>query len=818
MANDDLGFDFGAAADRIVKRDEQPKTDFDFGAAVDSIDSSAAAMSLKSAEGVNPDQAARARALAKRSGLPAPAVEGNEDAVESELNGAAARKALETSPMTRAFFGDPENAKLAHDDVESLGLFESIWRYGGNALKRGGLRVGQGGAQALAEGAATRSQDSARSFGEILDAVTLDKPTFNPIDVVHAAGRWLSSYMGGNDEAVAKERLAQVGELRKKIAAIPLSPAATKSRDAIMKAGKDGLLPAIEAAVSDPAGTLALGAEVGAEFVPQIAAATAVTAGARSPTAGAFALGGLSGLTERYVSPAEFLQKKGVDLSDPAQISMVLANPKLMRDAASFGFTRGMIIGSFDTVTGGLAGEAFGGPIRNMLTQMAIQMAGGGGGEAAAQYATEGKIDWGEVVLEAVGELATAPLDVVGVGGQYWQNTRAADRAKAAKEITDEAHKAAKASALNERAPDKAAEHRAAVLRAAGVDKIAIPADKLVEFAQSSADDPNEVMRALGVEDQVDDALALGGDVEVSSEAFAEHVMGQDAYVTLADHLRMEADGLTAAEAEEWQSHGLQDEIERIAAETEKEFGPEAAEIAQIQADVEAQLRAAGEASDTAQYGAALLAQRYATRAQRAGMSPLAMWQQDNVQVAGAQQAENVDNFTILLDKARSADPEKFLGLSKTPTLDALKAMGGVDPNGRFAAELKAAGVTAKTRPGLFKRGGIGATADDRQGDIVGGAAEKGVGEDNLTPSELPFLEAGEDGYIAPDDIVAAVRDELAGAPRRTPEQESDLAAFAGDVDQLNAILEAAGLSVNSPDADIRAAYEAATGRVYEQA
>jgi hypothetical protein len=507
-------------------------------------------------------------------------------------------------------------------------------------------------------------------------------------------------------------------------------------------------------------------------------------------------MGTLSGLTERFSSPAEFLAKRGVDLTDADQVKATLANPKLMNEAAGFGYTRGMIIGAFDAASGGLAGMAFGGPVRNMVSQLAIQSFMGGGGEAMAQLATDGAIDWGEVVLEALGEFSTAPLEVAGVGGRYLKEARAARRAEAAREIADEGNKAALASALAERAPAQAAEHKAAVLRASGVDKISIPADKLAEFAQSQDGD---WLANLGVADQIEEAQALGGDVEIGVDAFATYIYGTENYVTLADHIRWEQDGLTSLEGKELQAGGPEEEKQRIMAEWEALPDSGAVEVAQIQAEVEAQLTAIGETPEAAGFAATLMAQRYATRAQAAGASPLDLWRKDNVSIVAGERPDPVTDLTVLLDKARSTDAASFLKLPKSPMIDYLIAKGGVDPQSNLAAELKHAGITNKTRPGLFKKGGLKAA-------------------DNFVHNEIDFLDTAErtdDGYVAQDEVIAAVRDELAGNPRRSANQQTDIENFTGDVENLFAILEEAGLSINSPEADIRAALAA---RGYEQA
>jgi hypothetical protein len=91
----------------------------------------------------------------------------------------------------------------------------------------------------------------------------------------------------------------------------------------------------------------------------------------------------------------------------------------------------------------------------------------------------------------------------------------------------------------------------------------------------------------------------------------------------------------------------------------------------------------------------------------------------------------------------------------KNPILIALKRAGGIDPNGTFADELRNMGVTHKTIPGLFRKGGI------KDGD-------------NLVASEweakVPGLsyKAGDDGngYLDRIGLFAAIDEEL--RPKRS--------------------------------------------------
>ena len=139
---------------------------------------------------------------------------------------------------------------------------------------------------------------------------------------------------------------------------------------------------------------------------------------------------------------------------------------------------------------------------------------------------------------------------------------------------------------------------------------------------------------------------------------------------------------------------------------------------------------------------------------------------------------ENISALASALDAARApkraafkpglpADPEKKM--PARPVLGMLRDAGGVRPGSTLAAELNAMGVTAKTVPGLFRKNGRGAA-------------------DNFVRSEHPlFSQVGGDddlgGYIREDEILDAIRDELFGAPRRTPEQTAEIERYRAVLD-----------------------------------
>lgn len=148
--------------------------------------------------------------------------------------------------------------------------------------------------------------------------------------------------------------------------------------------------------------------------------------------AGAVARGvtaGVSSGTMEYGSVmADVLQDKGVNLLDANAIEKALTDPKIIAEMKDKAAKRGLIVGAIDGLTMGLAGR-FLRPARELVAagklsgtaakkatvaawgkELSMQMAGGGGGEFAAQKAT-GENKPAGVILEALADAVTAPLE-----------------------------------------------------------------------------------------------------------------------------------------------------------------------------------------------------------------------------------------------------------------------------------------------------------------------------------------------------------------------------------------------------------------------
>lgn len=142
-----------------------------------------------------------------------------------------------------------------------------------------------------------------------------------------------------------------------------------------------------------------------------------------------------SGLTEYFSTVSTFLaDKKGVDLLDEEQVASAFGNSEWMKEAKVYAAKRGVAVGVFDGLTAlvapkvvsgvgarlgrrvpGVAGTAAT-PISRVGSGgagVATESFGGGSGEAAAQLATEGQIDFKDVALESLGETVAGVPELV---------------------------------------------------------------------------------------------------------------------------------------------------------------------------------------------------------------------------------------------------------------------------------------------------------------------------------------------------------------------------------------------------------------------
>lgn len=138
------------------------------------------------------------------------------------------------------------------------------------------------------------------------------------------------------------------------------------------------------------------------------------------------------------------------------------------------------------------------------------------------------------------------------------------------------------------------------------------------------------------------------------------------------------------------------------------------------------------------------------------------------------------DGLDAMLDGLRSGKTAS-VG-PKNPVTRIIKSLGGIDPKSGFAAELRNLGVTSRTHPGIFRKGGLSNL-------------------DNIPVSEQPIFSAkGLDdgnGYIPEQAFLDAMQDEIAGDAWRSLDEQQRFAEEVAPLEALDEELSNLGLNPN---------------------
>lgn len=767
---------------------------------------------------------------------------------EKELQAKRAEKILAKSPMLAEWLRQPDNAAIGRDDLDGLSWWETGF---GNSLKAGVKQVEQAGQQAVADQRIQNVQDQQRSFGEIVsDVGTINgpdgKPVYQsvipgPLDLITGVSRFATSRLMPvqMDDALAAQM--RVGEIANQIAALPMSPEAQKAFDdlgtlAPMATPQDAIQVLAGWVAGNPLGVVKMIAETGLRSLPPVAAGVTAGAVTKNPTVAASVMGGTSFAMERYSAPTEFYAEKGIDVSTPEGAMAVISNPELMQEAARRGVLRGVVIGAMDGLSGGVAGQTLAkSRLGNMLLQSVTQAAMGAAGETGGQLAAGQQLNFRDILLEALGEFATSPLEVAGMSIKSLnERMAAAKRAKDESARLAEVSKQSQQSKTRQRSPERFRRLVDAATVNGPVESVYVPAETFVQYFQSQGLDPYELADSSlsGVTRfDLETAVASGGDLKIPTSTYAARLAGTEHDAFLMENMKFDPEGMTFAEAQAFNEiadearQAAFDEAERL----RQEFEDLKSYDQQIYETMNERLRVAGRAADVASAEASLYPAFYRTMAERSEMTmeefaaryPLP---QVRGSIPQGMQDLGVDGLDRQLAEARKrkAAPKD----NRQTLLEFISDAGGVfDVRG----ELKARNADQVKRKGKKTLKLRSADSDNAgQGDMVGGGAER-QGFDVMArkameagflagdPRVDEYRKSREDGTVAPDlgaALLDAIDRELAGQPEYSI---NDGAAAAGGSD-LESYLDSLGVSLDNTDAEIKAAVEASqSGKSYEQ-
>lgn len=267
-------------------------------------------------------------------------------------------------------------------------------------------------------------------------------------------------------------------------------------------------------------------------------------------------------------------------------------------------------------------GGVWGYNLENHLTQAGLQGVLGGAGEALGSLAAGDEINWADVLFEAIGELTSAPVEVVSMTASVNAAYNAQQQqAQAAKVLGENMQKVTAAVAAmgtqvkddqtiadwaNDVGQDKSVFSFAQDLVDAGVpDKIRQSAPELAARIETAAQNKSDV--AIPVSDVVK--------LAATDEAAANSLLYES---------RVDADGMSPRQAEDFMKNGKQEAVaafDKIVKDTK----PDAEMRKAIDTEVDAirkQLVDAGTAEDVADLQTRPWASWLAIRSKQTGLSP----------------------------------------------------------------------------------------------------------------------------------------------------------------------------------------------------
>ncbi|HEX2012401.1 MAG TPA: hypothetical protein VJN44_15845, partial [Roseateles sp.] len=490
----------------------------------------------------------------------------------------------------------------------------------------------------------------------------------------------------------------------------------------------------------------------------------------------------------------EVLKEKGVDPGDPVQLLSALRNDDLLQEANERSVRYGAGIGAVSLASFGLLGRTLAptriggrqlGPRGREAINAGLQVPVQGGlealGELTGQVAERGRtsdIDSKEIALEgALGALMAGPEAGAFAGKRFVNHMIQARRTERASQLQGELVDKSLESSTRQHDPASFERIVGTLLAGQANEWIEIPAAKLQELNQSGMLNLPEILENTGIDPEHFTAQeALGGTVRMKNSSYLAYLAEHDEQ--LGSSIRVTSNDYSLDDVQELDRQMVAD-MEKVASQ----FGS-ADQLASAYSDVVGQLLNAGYERGAADTTARQYAAVIARLAEQTGQTTEQLMQANPLrigrEVPAAVQRIRGDQLSLLLSRLRAGDVPQAGDLFGKTLSEYLRDAGGLNDEGGELAALDAdVGKVGRNR--LARDGGL--SLDD---------AAMQAWERGYFPG-VPREEVG------PQLIVDAVREELAGNPRYSSEQENaTLRDQAASLGSLQAHLDELGVDLET--------------------
>ena len=493
----------------------------------------------------DPDKFKANKDIADETGLPLQAVEQDDGTLNTRLQGAALRKKLRNNKFAREWFNKPDNARLSHDDIDALDILS-------NSAKAG----------------YSRAMQTSGEVQQWVDIITksLSAPSeyflSNPLDVIFGDDLPRKEMPG---LATAVQQLADgVAEILGMESDFQGSVKAVrdpKTADKISGVDREMMVD-VKQVLENPANYPQFIAETTAQSLPETALAILA-----APIS-------LMAINSRLAAD----RAKNDGREEPVLLDLI----QVMPESAAVLFLDRLggkaMVGFFQDV---LKEASFKGVISSIFRAGVKE-----GGTEAIQEPLEtlattrgtkkGLASAEEFKMAAIG----GALGGFGMGGSIRSVTAPIEARVMAKQIKQRSKiikgMNAQESRLRERSPSSYAEYQGGLMKYNGVESVGLSDDGRV-LLQEVLDDPESTidpaLREILQKDVTD--IAAGAGVQLSPEQF--WALPKETIDTLADHVQIQADPYSAAEAQEIaeltamaSTEGFSEEVQKRVAEVDE--------------------------------------------------------------------------------------------------------------------------------------------------------------------------------------------------------------------------------------------------------
>lgn len=777
--------------------------------------------SLKTVATIAPAEYGKANATARMSGIPAATLYEQRERMAELEKGNKYAAIYDTSRKTANALRDGNLAAVAQNDLDALTRIEgaaSDTRFNEQSLGEKMLGAIQQQWTSQAQGTNLSDARDLQRIGASFDAVDAEiarattageQPFLETGGPSGFAGEYLRStpeqrqVMRENLNSQQGEFIGRVGEQQKELESAPVDPAAREIQQ-LQASNQIGIpLGGLERQVIDTGeGMSSFDATIEA-LTPGFAGRTAL--GAAVSSAPALLAGAVGGIplasainfgTEFDVKLADVIREAGVDFNDPAAVMKALQDDELMQTASDKAALKAAGTTAVDALGMMFAGKLLaptriaGRPLSetqrelaNLAVQFPVQGISEAAGEAAGQLAAEGKVDAGDVLLEGIAGGLGSSADVMAFGGKRMFTTLADGLSKSRQARVGQQSLSAAAAASVEsetRKLDPGTFNQIATQQLADtpLETLWIPAEELQRLNQSGAIDlPAILAQVPGLTEQFGDALVRGGNVAMKGADYLTYLADFDEQ--LSKSIRTSAGNFSAEDAQAW-SDQQEEQLTQLAEEFRK--GPDVR--AQAQQDFVGQLVQAGFRRADAEQYAALHSSVLNNLAERNALGLDQLEQQFPLDIRNKAPEDlrrvTVDDATLLIQRLRAGDIPQAGDIFGKSLGEYLRDAGGVnDAGGELAALDADVGKVGRNR--LTRKDG-GMSLDDAAMNAWERGYFPGVKREDVTPQL----------------ITDAVRDEMAGNPRYSAEQENPNKADTADtLNQLQEYFDRLGVNLS---------------------